>query len=233
MSATIPEGRASIGKWILVTGLITLAITIIRLIGELQHWNPALFSSEAGGGGALIGIVWLVPIFGLYFALKLNAAGLGPQKSWLVILMALAGFALNIAIALVAKNIMKLKPGQPAFQIISGCGAIISIFLVWKPWPALFKTLLAYGYAARIPVAIVMLVAIKQNWGTHYDATPADFPAMNWLAKWFWIGAIPQLADWIAFTVIVGSFVGALPVAIIRLIAWVRRRKVQRMAAAS
>ncbi len=33
-------------------------------------------------------------------------------------------------------------------------------------WPALFKTLLAYGYAARIPVAIVMFFAFRGNWAS-------------------------------------------------------------------
>ena len=41
-------------------------------------------------------------------------------------------------------------------------------------WPSLGKTLFAYGYAARIPVAIVMYFAIRGSWGTHYDALPPD-----------------------------------------------------------
>ena len=229
MSATTSEKRVSIAKWILVTGTITLAITIIRLVGELQHWNSALFNPAAGGGGALIGIVWLVPIFGIYFGLKLKAAGLGPQKTGLVMLLAFAGIALNIAVAVVGTVVLKLQPGQPAFQVTAATGGIISILILQKPWPALFKTLLAYGYAARIPVAIVMLVAIKQNWGTHYDVPPTpDFPAMHWLAKWFWIGAIPQLVDWIAFTMVVGSLFGAVAVAIANL-----RRAGKRAAATS
>jgi hypothetical protein len=69
-----------------------------------------------------------------------------------------------------------------------------------------------------------MLLAIKGNWGTHYDVPPnADFPAMHWLAKWFWIGAIPQLVDWIAFTMMVGSLFGAIAVAVTKLIHLMRR----------
>src|SRR5215469_1002887 len=103
-----------------------------------------------------------------------------------------------------------------------------------KPWPALFKTLLAYGYAARIPVAILMLFAIKGNWGTHYDVPPAaDFPAMHWLAKWFWIGAIPQLVDWIAFTMMVGSLFGAIAVGVTKLIHRTRQEEDQKAAAVS
>ena len=233
MSATSSKRPVSIGRLILMPALITLAITIVRLVGELQHWNSALFSPAAGGGGALVGIVWLVPIFGIYFGLKLNAAGLGPQKAWLVILLVFIGFALNIAIAGLA-TVLKMQPGQPVFQVTAAVGGIISILILRKSWPALFKTLLAYGYAARIPVAILMLVAIKQNWGTHYDVPPNEsFPQMNWLAKWFWIGAIPQLVDWIAFTMMVGSLFGAIPVAIKRLVAWLRGRATRNAPATS
>jgi hypothetical protein len=35
--------------------------------------------------------------------------------------------------------------------------------LQFPAWPALFKVLRAYGYAARIPVAIVMFFAIRQS----------------------------------------------------------------------
>ena len=62
-------------RLILAPAMITLAVTLLRLVGELNHWSPALFNREAGGGGALIGIVWLVPIFGVYFALRLLRAG--------------------------------------------------------------------------------------------------------------------------------------------------------------
>lgn len=233
MSATTSEGRVNITRWIIVAGLITLAITIIRLLGELQHWNSALFNTSAGGGGALVGIVWLVPILGIVFALKLNAAGLGPKKIWPVFLFVLIALAVNIVMFVVA-SALKLEPGRPAFQLIAALGGIISIVILRKPWPALFKTLLAYGYAARIPVAILMLVAIKGNWGTHYDVPPdANFPAMHWLAKWFWIGAIPQLVDWIAFTMIVGSLFGAITVAVTTLVHRGRQRKDQQAPAVS
>lgn len=41
---------------ILIPALLTLAITLLRLAGELLNWAPALFNKAAGGGGALVGI---------------------------------------------------------------------------------------------------------------------------------------------------------------------------------
>ena len=68
------------GKLILVPAVITLAVTLLRLVGELQGWSPALFS-RAAGGGRLVGISWLVPVFGAWFGWKLARAGSGPAAS--------------------------------------------------------------------------------------------------------------------------------------------------------
>jgi hypothetical protein len=78
-------------RLILVPALITLAVTALRLVGELMRWNPTFFSREAGGAGAVVGIVWLVPVFGVYFARKLVAAGLGPARAGRALGMALLG----------------------------------------------------------------------------------------------------------------------------------------------
>ena len=53
-----------IGKLILVPAVITLAVTLLRLVGELQGWSPALFNREGRGRGALVGIVCLIPVLG-------------------------------------------------------------------------------------------------------------------------------------------------------------------------
>ena len=77
--AELPSGnRVPIARLILIPSVITLVVTLLRLIGELRHWSPALFNPSPGGGGALVGITWLVPIFGIYFGLKLSDAGEGP-----------------------------------------------------------------------------------------------------------------------------------------------------------
>jgi hypothetical protein len=56
MAETNPGERLSIPKLILVPGLITLVITVLRLVGELQHWSKLFFNPSAGGGGAIVGI---------------------------------------------------------------------------------------------------------------------------------------------------------------------------------
>ena len=86
----------SIGNLILIPAVITLAVTILRLVGELRHWPRALFNPDAGGPGALVGISWLPLVFGIYFALKLIQAGDGPVSPLRAILHVIAGVVVGI-----------------------------------------------------------------------------------------------------------------------------------------
>ncbi len=190
---------------ILVPAVITLAVTLLRLTGELLRWDPAFFSREAGGAGAIIGIVWLVPIFGIYFAWKLVHMGHGPASVGRAIGIPVLAFLLIPATIAVA-----MKVDHPFRVAVLGVGCIVATLVGLRAWPALGRTLLVYGLAARIPVVVVMLLAILGNWGTHYELGPPSFPEMAPLAKWFWIGLLPQLTLWIAFTVVIGGFVGGL-----------------------
>ena len=196
----------SVKSLILTPALITLAITILRLVGELQGWSPRFFSRAAGGAGAIVGIVWLVPIFGAYFAVKLAKAGATPGAGRVVGYSALAlGFAV-LAIFGTIKTIANQRAQFGVFLVV----AVVAGVIAYRGWPALGRVLLAYGLAARVPVALVMLIAIYANWGTHYDVAPPNMAAMAPLPKWFMIGLLPQMFMWIPFTICVGALFGGL-----------------------
>jgi len=202
-----------IKKLIVVPSVITLAVTLLRLVGELMHWSPTLFSAAAGGGGAIVGIAWLVPVFGIYFALKLAAAGESPSGAGPAIGYPLLGFALLPAVGFAATQLGMSSQSNAAFAlfvILSLVGAAVA----FRGWPALGRTLLAYGLAARVPVVIVMLFAILGSWGTHYDAPPPNFPEMSPIARWFLTGVLPQLTIWIWFTMAVGALFGGIALAV-------------------
>lgn len=195
------------GRLILVPALITLAVTALRLVGELMRWNPTFFSREAGGAGAIVGIVWLVPVFGVYFARKLVAAGLGPASAGRALGMAVLGLAFVPAAMFVAQALKLPFMGVlPLLAVVS----LAAAFVAYRGWPALGRVLGAYGLAARIPVAALMLVAMMANWGTHYELGPPDLPPMGLFTKWVAIGLVPQLTFWVAFTVVVGTIFGAV-----------------------
>jgi hypothetical protein len=200
----------SLKKLILVPALISLGITLLRLAGEMLHWSPLLFNPMPGGGGALVGISWLVLIFGPYFALKLANAGQRPRGAAPAILYPLLGFAL-VPLAGVIGAVLGLPQQSLRTLAIFIVASIVGALVALRGWPALGRTLLAYALAARIPVVIVMLFAILGNWGTHYDVAPnPEFPAMAPLSKWLLIGVAPQLTIWIWFTIAVGGLVGGV-----------------------
>lgn len=203
---TAPAHAVSLKSLILMPALITLAVTILRLVGELQMWSPRLFSREAGGAGALVGIVWLVPIFGVYFAWKLAKAGLGPGAGRVIGHGALGLGLMVLTMVVVSRTLTNQRAQFAVFLVAS----LVAAWIAYRGWPALGRTLLAYGLAARIPVALVMLVAIYANWGTHYDVAPPNFPPMAPLVKWLMIGLVPQMFMWIPFTIYAGMLCGGL-----------------------
>ena len=205
---------------ILVPAVISLAVTLLRLFGELQGWSPRFFNRAPGGGGAIVGIAWLVIVFGLYFGWKLATMGHAPAGAWRAAGIAFLGLLLMVAAGVILNKLHVPPLGQLLiFAVLSW----VAVAIAYRGWPALGRVLLAYAFAARIPVAIVMLVAMLGNWGTHYDVAPppdpqnpTDFGGMNVWLKWFLIGVIPQFTGWIAFTVVIGTLFGLIGAAIAR-----------------
>lgn len=206
------DRKLNIPRLIFIPSVITLAITILRLVGELQHWSPKLFNPEAGGGGSIVGITWLVPILGVYFAIKVADAGQPPASAGKAIGYAILGLAVSFAGGYLGFAPNLQFPGKIAVGLLlMVVGGVIPFFA----WPALWKVLVAYGYAARIPVAILMYFAIRGDWHTHYDVVPPGFPeGMAFWPKYMQIGFVPQMVIWIVFTIIVGSLFGSIAVAV-------------------
>ena len=208
----------SIGRLIFIPAVITLAITLLRLVGELQHWPRALFNPDPGGPGALVGISWLPLIFGIYFAVKLVDANDGPASPLRALLFVIAGAAVGILGSVVLGKIL------PAFygELIGVCVMFpVAAAIAYRGWPALGKTLFVYALAARIPVAILMYLAMRGNWGTHYDAIPPEAPDplhTQFWPKYLWLALLPQLTVWIGMAVLAGSLTGSIT-------ALVKRRK--------
>jgi hypothetical protein len=201
-----------IKKLIVIPALITLAVTLLRLTGELMNWSPLLFNKSAGGGGALIGISWLVPFFGFYFAYQLMKADDRPAGIGRVFGYAFLGLVVFNGLYALA---LRLSPTNVWLVSVMGLvAAVAGLLIARKAWPSLFTTLFAYGLAARIPVVIIMLIAIMNNWGTHYDVSPPNLPDMAPFAKWVVIGLVPQLSFWMVFTVTIGSIFGGIAAAV-------------------
>ena len=211
----------SVLRIIAAPALISLAVTLLRLTGELQHWSSAWFSSETGGvtpSGVswVVGITWLAVPFGAYFAFRLVASGQGPESLGKAAVCAACGIAILLVWAL--RILPSPNIGFPRVLIFVWLVMVVAAIIQVSGWPALFKALLAYGFASRIPVAIIMFLAMRGNWGTHYDyvGMPAEFQ-MPLMPKYFWLAFFPQLVFWVGFTIVIGSLAGIIAAGLMRV----------------
>jgi hypothetical protein len=216
MNGTDSGSSMSIGKLIVVPAIITLVITILRLVGELQHWGMPWVSNAAGGGGAILGISWLPLLFGPYFAWKLAAAGNGPASAGKAIGMSALGLVVLI-LGGAAFGIGFSKHITPLI-LVGFVIMFVSAFIPRMGWRSLGNTLLAYAFAARIPVVVVMFIAMSANggqgWGTHYDAAGPSFVVTSFAQKFVDLAVLPQMSLWVGWTAVIGGLVGSVVIAI-------------------
>ena len=81
---------------------------------------------------------------------------------------------------------------------------------MFAAWPALGRLLLAYAFAARVPVMLVMAVAIWKAWRNPLRRAAPRVPGHDGLGRWLWIGLLPQATIWVAWTMATGALGGAL-----------------------
>ncbi len=207
--------RISVGQMVLVPGLVTLGVTVLRLVGELERWPSALFSRSAGGGGALVGIAWLAFVFAIYFAVKLQRAGQGLQSTGKAVGLTLLALVVFIAGGFLpflggGGNVLRLSiPGA-----LGGLCSVVALFIMRPAWPAYWNAMLAYALVARLPVIVVYYLALRGNWGTHYDAVPPGITVEG--SRFVLLGLLPQLSLWVPWTVIFCGLFGIITAAVLK-----------------
>ena len=202
--------RVSIGRLILWPSVITLLITAVRLIGEWQGW----INRQSGGAGALLGIVWLVFVFGAWFGIRLSRSGSlpRPRRAWpyaALLLLALFGVAAwqfgPIASAGAEVTFERLRAAVLAIMVFAVPIALVTFFL----WPRLAMTMAIYGLIARAGVVAATAVAKAAGWDTHYTKfgpSGLEREFTDTIAS----AAIAQFGLWVPVTIVGGVFVGTL-----------------------
>jgi hypothetical protein len=187
---------------------------MLRLVGELQHWSSRWFSTDTGGilpegVSWLFGITWMAPLFGIYFGWRLVAQQRGPTSAARAVGCSVAGLILLIIFRFAV--LPRINIAFPRILIFIWLAMAVPAIFQAYGWPALFKTLLAYGLAARSLVVVVMFFAMRGDWGTHYDyvGMPEEFQMSFW-PRFFWLAFFPQLIFWVAFTILTGSLTGSV-----------------------
>lgn len=207
----------SVLSLVLVPAILTLVVTVVRLLGELNGWNPALFGEpKAGGAQAPIGISWLIIVFGLWFGIRVQRAGVGPSKPGRALGISLIAVAVGAGgmFALRALELVQMPdaehPGEPqGIGYMMGAMLLASIIAVVSN-RRVAVALLAYAFLARLPVVAIGWLAVQNDWGTHYVSWPEGFlpvPSRDELPMQL---AMPQVTFWPMLTVVAGTVMGNL-----------------------
>jgi hypothetical protein len=213
------RGRVSAVRLAAGPAVFSLAVTLLRLAGERLHWSPRFFSTETGGiqpSGMswLVGITWLAVPFGVTFALRVASAGRGPERASRALGVSLLA-AVFVLVAL--RLVLPLVPLPfPSILVLVWTAMALGAVVAARAWPSLARVLLVYGLLSRIPVVVVMFLAMAGDWGTHYDyvGMPPPFQMPFW-PRFLWLALFPQLVFWVGFTIVLGTLAGTLALALV------------------
>jgi hypothetical protein len=171
---------------------LTLLATIVRLI--------------AGGGGALLGIGWLIPVFGFWFGRRLRAVGCAPADRRGPLHLLAAGGLGVVVVFVLAKLVLPVTVATFVFVALALPALTV---LAFRAWPELANVLLVYALAARLPILVITVVAVRAAWGTHYEQLAPGAPAMGDNER-ITVLCLAQLCLWVPLTILIGGLAGLL-----------------------
>lgn len=200
---SVPE---ALRRPFLIAVLVSLVLTGVRLAGEVGGGPDWLFGRAAGGGGALLGLGWLIPVVGAWFGWRLSREqdppmGRGPALGRVAV--GLAGVAVVFTLS---KVVLGVSLGT--FLFAAATLPLLMTFAL-RAWPRLAHAMLLYALAVRLPVCAITVFAVRGNWGTHYEQLAPGSPAMGDVARTV-VLCTAQLCLWISLTVQIGCLAGLL-----------------------
>lgn len=220
----MPDKPAGVWSLVLVPAAVTLAVTIVRLFGELQGWNNVWINNAGAGPDSrpgLFGITLLIPIFGFWFGWRLRRGTGGPAHAGKAALfyalgagVLFGGFLGAMSMGLIGMPTAE-APGVPTGMAWAMAVVVAAIAVALVAWPRLSVTLLVYALLARIPVIVVTFLAVANDWDTHYAKLAPNFALPAGTSKAMFL-SMPQSTFWIAFTMLVGGLTGCLGAAMAR-----------------
>jgi len=221
MADKTPSGGSSGGVMPIISFAAVLAAIVsgVRLLGELEGWNHLflgknLFSTDAGGGGSLLGVATLVPIFGFWFGRRLAGSGHGPSAIGTSLLLHLLGIAVAggvIWASLEGGFFAGWKDKGLAF----GIGTSVAGLFALMAWPRAWGANVFFGLLSRAPIALIQFVAIEKGWNTHYSKAHPDIPKDP--DSTLFALTLAQATFWpLAFTTLVGGLFATIGAATVR-----------------
>src|SRR5688572_29453183 len=198
---------------LLIASLLTLVVTVVRVVGEREGWSPAWFDRTAYSPWNPFGIVWLVPVFGFLFGRRLAMQG---SRAPFVAAFFVPMFALLLLVGVGGYMRKELTDDalRTGFGWLFWGGPVLALLALFA-WPRAFLVNLLYGMLARLPVVVVQVLDVQNGWQTHYGKVHGKLPSMT-ADERLWLLTMAQVTVWIPFTVLLGSGFAALGAATVR-----------------
>jgi hypothetical protein len=198
---------------LLIAGVITLVVTLLRILGESKGWDESLFNREAGGR-SWFGIIWLVPAFGILFGRRLAKAGTKPPFVTSFFVPMFAAVGLFGAVAYCASHFQDENLREKV-QYVYYAGPVVAL-LGLLVWPRAFMACLAYAFLARVPVMVVQYLDIHKGWQTHYGKMLPGMPTNMSAEEKVLHLTLAQVGFWLPFTILLGGGMAALGAATVK-----------------
>lgn len=199
-------------RLILWPSVITLAVSIARLVGEVQGW----ITDQSGGAMHPLGITWLALLFGGWFGWRHARAGALPRvrRAWLWALVALLAMVGTMAWRM--QPLLQAERSEATFaQVRVGVLTIIAVAVVgagtmFFVWAKQAFTLLLYGLVARATVVAITWFVKLQGWHLHYVKFGPPGIEPDTMQETLVSASIAQFGMWVPFTILAGTLVGGL-----------------------
>jgi hypothetical protein len=167
----------------------------------------------------VVGIIWLVPLFGVWFGSRLARDGRGPAlggRAFLLHIGAIVVYLVGFLIVIPLLPFDTSTRGGLEGQILSmGATSMLAALLALLAWPLLCWVNLLYGLLARLPVALLTWYAVHHSWGTHYEKFgPMDYAGFTADEAALWL-AFTQLVLWTSFTAVFGGLFGTIAAVVV------------------
>ena len=220
--------KAGRSRWVVVPLILTLVILLVRWYGERSGASTAFFGTEPGGmqspleeGDPMpswVGIFWLMPILGIYFAFRMVRSGQVPESKGKALLFSLLGFAAVAGVLELFKSLLEAEERQGtnfalwAMPVVVVVLWSVALLLVRRGWAGLFGLMCLYGFGARILVVAVPLIEawLDPERNTHFEKPHPSVPAdLSDFTNLFYL-SLAQLGMWIPLTIAIGGLCGAV-----------------------
>ncbi len=216
-----PSGRSgsSVMPIVAIGAVVAAVVSGVRFYGELNGWTypllgKNLFSTEVGGGGSILGVATLVPLFGFWFGRRLAADGRAPSSLLRSFFLHIVGVAVCVGVMWATMEGGFLEGWEQKSHAFAAASIVAGLFALLA-WPASWIVNAAFGILTRVPIVLIQYVAIHKGWDTHYSKAHPDLPSDP--ETMVYALTLVQISFWpLAFTTLVGGIFATLGAATAR-----------------